>query len=165
MRIGFRAVALLVLLLIPVVALAQPTTGTLTGSVTQGGVALPGVTVTVKSPSLQGSRTTVTNENGAYNFASLPPGEYTVTFSLEGMKDVTKKATVSLVQTARADADLKMSAVAETITVTASSPAVMETTQVETNFKQQTINRLPMNHTPVAAAALAPGVTGGINGN
>jgi len=149
----------LLILLLPAALFAQGTTGQLTGSVTQGASPLPGVTVTVASPRMQGTRTTVTNENGAYNFPSLPPGDYTVTFALEGMNTVTKKANVSLASIARADADLKMSGVAESITVTASAPTVLETSQIETNMKQETVNRLPMNRNPVAVAGLAPGVT------
>jgi hypothetical protein len=165
MKFSQRFTLLMLLLLISASVFAQGTTGNLTGTVTQGGAALPGVTVTATSPSLQGNRTTVTNANGAYNFSSLPPGDYNVAFALEGMSTVNKKANVGLVSTARVDADMKMSAVAEAITVTASAPAVMETTQVETNFKQATINRLPMGRTPANQAALAPGVTGGVNGN
>jgi outer membrane receptor protein involved in Fe transport len=165
MKLSQRFTFLLLLLLVPVFAFAQGTTGTLQGTVTQGGVALPGATVTVTSPALQGTRTQVTNANGAYSFPSLPPGDYNVAFSLEGMTTVNRKVNVGLVSAARVDADMKMSAVAEAITVTASAPAVMETTTVETNFKQATINRLPTGRTPAQQAALAPGVTGGINGN
>jgi hypothetical protein len=41
----------------------------------------------------------------------------------------------------------------------------METPQVETNYKQATVNRLPINRNPVAQAALSAGVTSGVNGN
>jgi hypothetical protein len=54
--------------------LAQGTTASLTGTVTSETKALPGVTVTVSSPELQGTRTKVTGANGVYNFARLPPG-------------------------------------------------------------------------------------------
>ena len=56
-------------------------TGTIKGHVedVQGG-ALPGVTVTVSSPSLQGTRTAVTSANGDYIVPFLPAGEYTVMF-------------------------------------------------------------------------------------
>jgi len=151
--------ALFVLLLVPAAMFAQGTTGQLTGNVTQNGAALPGVTVTIASPSMQGTRTSVTNENGAFNFAALPPGNYTVTFALEGMQTVTRRTNVALLQTSRVDADLKMAAVAEAITVTASAPTVLETTQVETNVKQAEVNRLPINRNPVAVANLTPGVT------
>ena len=45
---------LAVLLVIPIVALGQGTTGTLTGTVSTSDGPLPGVTVTASSPSLQG---------------------------------------------------------------------------------------------------------------
>jgi len=160
MKLQRLAVPFFLLLLVSASALfAQGMTGNLTGDITQGGASLPGVTVTVSSPNLQGTRTTVTNENGAYNFAALPPGDYNVQFTLEGMKAVTQKVNVSLASTARADADMKVASLSEAITVTASTPAVMETTQVETNFKQATINQLPVARNPVAQANLAPGVT------
>ena len=54
-------------------------TGTLTGRVESAdGQALPGVTVAVNSPSLQGERTAVTTENGDYIFKGLPAGRYKV---------------------------------------------------------------------------------------
>lgn len=151
--------ALLVLVLLPAALFAQATTGQLTGVVKQAGNALPGVSVTVSSPQLQGTRTTTTNEAGTYNFAALPPGDYTVVFALEGMQTLTRKTNVGLATTARVDADLKMASVAEAITVTASAPTVLETTQVEANVKQTEVNRLPMNRNPVAVANLTPGVT------
>src|ERR1700687_2573383 len=64
--------------------LAQGTTAAITGTVTSDGKPLPGVTVTVSSPSLQGTRNTVTGSNGVYNFSALPPGDYTVVFELQG---------------------------------------------------------------------------------
>lgn len=148
----------------PLVLQGQGTTGALTGDVTQGAQPLPGVTVTIKSPNLLGTRTTVSNENGAYNFPALPPGEYSITFTLEGMQTITRKGVVNLAQTARVDAAMRVSTVSEAITVTASAPAVMETTQVETNFKQKNINRLPIGRAPINQLLLAPGVTTGVNG-
>ena len=166
MRLNRNLVVLSCMLLLAATGMfAQGTTGALGGTVTQSGAPLPGVTVTISSPRLQGTRTSVTNENGAYSFPSIPPGEYNAIFSLSGLQDVTKKVGVSLVETARLDADMKLSAVTEAITVTANATQVMETTTVETNFKQATVNRLPIARTPTAQSSLAPGVTPGINGN
>ena len=59
---------------------AQTPTGSITGRVTDGtNLPVPGVTVTITSPNLQGTRTSVTSANGDYIFPSLPPGPYTVT--------------------------------------------------------------------------------------
>ena len=165
MKLQRFTICFFLLLLVAAGAFAQGTTGALTGTVSQAGANLPGVTVTIASPKLQGTRTTVTNENGDYNFSAIPPGQYKVTFSLSGLTDVVKDANVNLVETTRLDADMKMSAVSEAITVTANQATVLETPQVQTNYKQETINRLPMNRNPVAQAALAPGVTSGVNGN
>ena len=164
MKLQRFTICFFLLLLVAAGAFAQGTTGALTGTVTQAGANLPGVTVTIASPALQGTRTTVTNGGGDYNFSAIPPGAYKVTFSLSGLTDIVKNAQVNLVETTRLDADMKMSAVTEAITVTASQATVMETPQVQTNYKQETVNRLPMTRTPVAQAQLAPGVTGGVNG-
>ncbi|MFP2904726.1 carboxypeptidase-like regulatory domain-containing protein [Pyxidicoccus sp. 3LFB2] len=45
---------------------------------------LPGVTVTVISPSLMGERSVESDENGFYRLAQLPPGVYTVVYEHEG---------------------------------------------------------------------------------
>src|SRR5216684_6108758 len=153
------------LLLVAGGAFAQGTTGALTGTVSQAGANLPGVTVTIVSPNLQGTRTTVTNEQGNYSFASIPPGKYKVTFALSGLTDVVKNTQVNLVETTRLDADMKMSAVTEAITVTASQATVLETPQVQSNYKQTAVNQLPTGRQPFQQAALSPGVTNGVNGN
>src|SRR6266571_4127759 len=94
-------IAVFLFTLVPIALFAQGTTGTLTGQVKQAGNALPGVTVTITSPQMQGTRTTTTNENGEYNFAPIPPGDYTAAFNLEGMNAVTRKVNVPVLQTAR----------------------------------------------------------------
>src|SRR5712691_8234041 len=110
-------------------AIAQ-TTASLTGSVTSGGSPLPGATITISSPALQGVRTTVSGPNGDYHFAALPPGKYSVRIELEGLQRVTQSVNLRLAEITRADADLKVAKVAESITVTASAPSVLETPQV-----------------------------------
>ncbi|HWS71740.1 MAG TPA: TonB-dependent receptor, partial [Thermoanaerobaculia bacterium] len=145
------------LLLVGVSAFAQ-TTGTLTGTVTTAGSALPGATVSLSSPALQGVRTSVTGVNGDYVFPALPPGRYSVTFELEGMQKVTKTADIRLSETARTDADLGVSKVAEAITVTATAPSVLETTQVSTSLTREQVEALPIGRTILQRIQLAPGV-------
>lgn len=146
-------------------ALGQ-TTGGLAGTVTSGGSPLPGVTVTVSSPALQGTRTTVTGEGGGYTFPSLPPGRYAVTFDIEGMSKVTKNVAVVLASTARADAEMRMSNVSEAITVTASAPAVLENTDVARNYSEELISELPVRRNIVDTVLLTPGVNNsGARGN
>jgi hypothetical protein len=148
------------LLLASVSAFAQSSlTGALTGTVTSDGAPLPGATVNVTSPQLQGSRQAVSDANGNYNIAGLPPGDYTVRIELQGLQTVTRNSRVTLGGTSRVDADLKVSAVTESITVTASAPAVMETTEVQSNYQKEQIDNLPIGRTVTAIAALSPGTT------
>jgi hypothetical protein len=158
------AVVLAVLMLISVAASAQ-TNSALTGTVTLGGNPLPGATITISSPALQGVRTTNSDVNGNYNFGAVPPGDYTVKFDMESMQSVTKTVHVTLSGTARADAEMKLTAVAEAITVTATAPAVLETTEIQANIPQTLVQQLPIARTLIGATTLAPGVnTNGPNG-
>jgi hypothetical protein len=87
----FAAALLAMLALLPFSAFAA-TTGTLTGTVTDAtGGALPGVTVTVTSPQLQGSRSVVTNESGEYVLSLLPPGTYRVELALGGFDTIVRE--------------------------------------------------------------------------
>jgi carboxypeptidase family protein/TonB-dependent receptor-like protein len=154
-----RAVAIFsILLLTAPLVMAQGTTGALTGTVTSNGSPLPGVTVSVTSPALQGMRMTSTGEAGGYNFPALPPGQYDVRFELSGMQTLTKRARVELATTARTDADLKVSSVAESVTVTATAPSVLETPQAATTFDAKTIDELPVTRTIASTTLLSPGV-------
>jgi outer membrane receptor protein involved in Fe transport len=146
------------ILLVSASAFAQ-TTSNLTGRVTMDGNPLPGVTVTISSPNLQGTRTAVTDVNGNYNFAAIPPGDYTVKFEMESMQTATRTARLGLGQTGRADAEMRLTAVAEAITVTASAPAVLETTEIQTNVTAQLVDDLPVPRTFQSQANLAPNVT------
>jgi outer membrane receptor protein involved in Fe transport len=153
-----RTLFVLALLLVAVSAFAQ-TTATINGTATTDGNPLPGVTVTISSPAMQGTRTAVTGAAGGYTFNGVPPGSYTVKFELAGMQTVTKKVSVGVSQIGEANADLKVSSVSEAITVTAAAPSVLETPTVSTNITGKTMETLPIqNRTPVNTAALAPGV-------
>jgi Carboxypeptidase regulatory-like domain/TonB dependent receptor-like, beta-barrel/TonB-dependent Receptor Plug Domain len=146
------------------VALGQGTTATLAGTVTSGGTALPGVLVTVSSPALQGTRSAATGSSGSYSIAGLPPGDYTVTFELAGMQTKTQRARLILAQTTRADEELSVSGVKEEVSVKGEAEAVLETTQIATNFTSEEISRLPVARTIVQTVLLAPGVSNtGVN--
>lgn len=148
------------LLLVTIPLFGQATTGTLVGDVLSEGSPLPGATVTITSPALQGSRVAVTGEGGGFRFSSLPPGDYHVTYELNGMRRMQQRVAVSLAQTSRADADLRAT-VEESITVTATAPAAIETTELTTNFDVQSIRELPVGRDIRETTLLAPGVTDG----
>lgn len=160
-RIVYPAVLLLLLLLTSSLFAQGTITGNILGTVTSEGKPLPGVTVTITSPGLQGSRTTVSGEAGGYTFPSLPPGDYTAVFELSGMQTVKKQVTVNVATTSRADVDLKVSTLNEAITVSAAASPTAESSQVATNFRKETIDELPVSRTINSVTLLSPGVTDG----
>src|SRR5262249_43215389 len=89
-------------------ASAQSSQGRLTGTVTDPkGAILPGVTVTVTSPSLIGVQSTVTQPDGKFMFPALPTGVYRLVFDLSGFQKLTRdNVQVVLGQTLSVDAQL-----------------------------------------------------------
>jgi outer membrane receptor protein involved in Fe transport len=136
-------------------------TGVLTGVVKDpSDLPVPGATVTATSPALQGVRTTVTDEIGAYIFRGLPVGTYRIRFELSGMRTVEEEVAVPLGDTVKLDATLALATVQEQVTVVAEIiPPAFVTTQTATNFRSELINALPIGRTPALIAELAPGVT------
>ena len=83
-------------------------TGTLRGLVTdQQDLAVPGVSVTVQSDALQGTRTSTTETDGTYLFLTLPPGAYTVNFQIAGFMTVERTTQVPLGSTVELDVTLR----------------------------------------------------------
>ncbi len=86
MTSGFKELALSVLVLLCASAAgAQQETATLIGSVddAQKG-AVPGVTVTARNVETGFVRTGVTDAEGRYRIAAIPPGVYALTAELQG---------------------------------------------------------------------------------
>ncbi len=90
----------------------------------QDGQPLPGVTVSVKAPTLQGTRTTVTSVNGDYVFVGLPPGDYAVTFSLQGFRSVTQKISLTTALAQQLDTTMALAGVEAAATVVAQTESV-----------------------------------------
>ncbi len=133
-------------------------TATLTGHVTTSATPLPGVLVTAKAPTLQGSRTTVTSANGDYVFNNLPPGDYTIAFSLSSFQTVTKSVALLASQRQTLDADLSVTAVTAQTEVVARSETISTSTQAATTYTGTQLDQLPTARTLLSAVALSPGV-------
>jgi Carboxypeptidase regulatory-like domain len=134
--------------------------GVITGAVrSNDGLLVPGVTVTVSSPSLQGTRSATSDINGNYVLRGLPPGQYAVAFELQGMAPKIQKTVVELGRTTSVDAEMAIAAVAESINVVAESSPVVSNTVVGANYTAAKINALPNGRTPQLVAELAPGLT------
>ncbi len=134
------------------------TTTAVSGKVDNEGAGLPGVTVTLASPSLQGTRTAVTSANGDYTFVGIPPGNYTVTFALQGFKTVTKELPLSVGQRNTVNATLSLNEIAATAVVSAKAEIVSTTTQASTTITSDLANKLPFARTIAQEAALSSGL-------
>ncbi len=159
-RIVLRALALAVLVTTGATALCQSiTTSALRGRVTNDGQGLPGVSVEVASPALQGTRTAFTSTNGDYVFAALPPGGYTVTFKLQGFETLTRQANLSTAQQATVDAVMNVAGVAAAATVVATAETVSTTTQASTTITSDVTQKLPVARTIISAVDLSSGIS------
>jgi hypothetical protein len=139
---------------------AQIPTGTLNGQVKGAdGAALPGVTVTVTSDALQGTRSATTNTSGDYVIPYLPPGNYAVTFDLEGFASVEQTVKVSAGQTTRIEAEMSQAQVSEEIVVTGSYETLSTSTQASVTYEKKFVEELPVDRTVIGATVLTPGVS------
>ena len=147
-------------------ALAQ-TTGDLDGTVVdQSGAPLPGVTVELRSPQLQGVRSAVTDAAGRYRFPVLSPGVYSVTAQLSGFTKVERAGLkVSLGGTTTIPITMGLS-VKEEIVVTSEAPAV-DTAKagIGTNATLESIQRLPLGRNFVSIANTVAGTGTDVSGN
>jgi hypothetical protein len=107
-------------------AWAQQASGIVGVARDTSGAVLPGVMVEASSPALiEGSRTAITDAQGRFNIINLVPGTYSVTFTLQGFSVIRRDdITLSSGFTAQVNADLRVGAMEETITVTAAVPLV-----------------------------------------
>jgi hypothetical protein len=144
-RVWLAAISVMALGALPVAAQVQ--TGSILVRVTdaQGG-AVPGVTVTLTSPVLvAGTMTGVTDGGGVNRFPSLQPGVYSVKLELQGFRTVIRENVVVQVgATVPLDLSLSVATVAETVTVTGSSPVVDTTTaNTSVNLSEQLLQGTP----------------------
>jgi hypothetical protein len=156
------AAVLLPLLILPASASAQ---AAIAGVVKDAsGAVLPGVTVEASSPALiERVRVATTDGSGQYRIENLRPGTYTVKFTLAGFTTLMREG-VELTgsMTASVNADLKVGALEETVTVTGETPVVdVQNAQRETVLTHQVLNAIPTAGSYNSLLVLVPGLLGG----
>lgn len=160
-RFGF--VFLMVALMVAAQAFGQEKTGSIGGTVVDpSNAALPGVTVTVVSPGLIGTKTAVTNEYGDYLIRLLPPGVYEVRTELAGFASMVRPGIeVRVGQRASVDFRMAMAAVTETTVVTG-EPPVIDLRNTSRNFTvdAKAVELIPISTSQVYSDlwVMAPGV-------
>jgi outer membrane receptor protein involved in Fe transport len=148
-------------------AAAQQTTGNIQGRITDAQkAAMPGVTVTAKSPTTGFTRTEVTDSEGIYRLNGLPVGTYDVHAEISGFTPYDAKGIiVNVSSTVDLNADLNVAGVSETVKVTAETPLIQTTSSsVGGVVDTSKIESLPLNGRQFAnLAATIPGVALGFH--
>jgi hypothetical protein len=165
MRAGVKALAIAALIiLVPTIAWAQ---AVIAGSVRDtSGAVLPGVTVEASSPALiEKVRSAISDGSGQYRIEDLRPGIYKVSFSLPGFSTFEREG-VELTGsfTATINADMRVGALEETVTVTGESPIVdVQSARRQTVVDNEILTAIPTARSYNAIVVIVPGVVTNTN--
>jgi len=147
---------------------AQTIMATIRGRVVdQQGAVLPGAIIAARHLDTNTTRTVVTTDLGQYFLPNLPAGRYEVTASLDGFAPAGRTVELTVGAEFTVDFTLRVSAVAESITVVGEAP-LLETTKtaVGQTIKKEQVDSLPtVNRDFLSLAQLAPGVSPGVGGD
>jgi hypothetical protein len=153
----------MIVLVVPAGALAQSTTGSISGTVTdQSRGVLPGVAIEVVNADTGFVRTLITDADGRFRALNLPPGPYRVTAELTGFAKVVREGlTVTIGNDVTQDLQLTVGGVAESVTVTGETSTLdLSTAVVGGVVTTKQIAELPLNgRSFMQLATLQPGVT------
>jgi len=140
------------------------TTGNIEGIVSdRNGAVVPAVKVTVTSPNLINSQTSVTNSDGWYRILNLPPGKYVVTTEAKDGFDKAPPTNVdvSLSKTTKVPIRLEPQGATETVIVTTGSGGRIDTTSNTggTNISTEQFSNFLTQRTVQSIYTIAPSVT------
>ncbi len=156
----------IMLMFMSLICLGQSaTTGAIKGVVTDAdGMELPGILITLTSPSLVVEKMTVlSNESGMYRFIGLAPGIYMISYELKGMNTVERKGIkISIGIATKIDMKMSLKTLEEKITVIGQAPTVdTQTTTKSTTMDKNYLELIPSLRSIDSYFNLTPGVTGG----
>jgi outer membrane receptor protein involved in Fe transport len=137
-------------------------TAQVTGRITdQAGAVVPGAAVTATNVATGISREAVSNDEGFFTLPLLNPGEYRIAVKKDGFKPVAQTGvTLQVNQVARLDYAMEAGALTETVNVTATTTATLETetSSLGKVVDQLRIQNLPLlGRNPYSLVALVPG--------
>lgn len=160
-RILFLCFAIAVLFSAGTKVWAQDT-GAINGQVLDPSkAAVVNATVEVMNEDTRFVRQAVSNPEGAFSIRALSPGRYSLTVRSPGFKSVTQTGIqVSVGQNTRADVELEVGAVAESVTVQSTTFSVdTQGSTVGSTIDQTRIEGLPLlNRNVMTLASLLPGI-------
>src|SRR5437016_710370 len=122
--------AILLCLCLPAYIIAQTSNATVGGTVSDStGALIPGVTLTATNTATGIVNTVISNEAGAYQFASLQTGTYKISAELGGFQTQTyNNVTLGISQQVRLNFTLQVGSVAQAVEVTATADTLIATT-------------------------------------
>src|SRR6266542_1937292 len=130
----------------------------------ESGAILPGVTVEAASPALiEGVKAVATDDQGRYRIEALRPGPYKLTFSLSGFTTLTRTGIdVPSDTVVTVNAEMKVGALEESVTVSGQSPQVdvMQASRTQV-LTREIIDSLPVSRNVMSIGVLAAGVRPG----
>lgn len=140
------AILLLSVLLTPAILLAQASTGSMSGTITDAnGSVVPGAKVTARSTTMGTVAETVTSEAGLYVFPRLPVGVYDLTTEKTGFKKADRTGIEIRIATRQElDIALEVGDIQQTVSVTAEPPLLeTESSQRGQVISNQFLTTLP----------------------
>ncbi len=144
-------------------ALAQTTSGSVTGQITDpSGAAVPNATVNLIEKATGTVRTIQTNGSGEYTFPDVAIGTYEVDVTSSSFrKSITQNVVVNVATVTRTDAHLAAGDVSESVTVSAAAIQVnTDTAEVGEIVDGTQVKELPLNgRSFVQLTQLTPGVS------
>jgi len=141
-----RWLALALLVLFAPSLLAQETTAGLQGTVKDSsGAVIASAQVVVTGANLVGSKQAMTDTNGYYRFANLPPGAYTITVKAPGFDTLKREGLVLEVgHLPTVDLELKVGEVKTVVEVNTEGPMIDTTTVTTlTNIPENVLQDVP----------------------
>jgi hypothetical protein len=147
-RLGLACIlAIALLTALAPATLAQETSGSITGKITDpSGASVANAAVTAKDVDRGTTYKSQTNSDGAYGLQRLPVGRYELRVEAQGFRTAVREPfDLVLNQVATVDVVLTLGAVSQTVEVSGAAPVLQtQTTEVSTVMESRVIENLPL---------------------
>ena len=139
------ALVTLATVMTPLVTAQSLVSGDIAGTVTDpSGAIVSSATVNLKNNGTGATQTDKSSATGAYRFALLPPGSYTITVTAPGFQQTPVTTTVSVGQVSTVNVKLTVGSTSQTVEVTSAVPVLQtENANISTNFNEAAVANVP----------------------